>query len=176
MLRAAGFSPENPIRWEVANQGLPAGTFSEAFPLLAIAQWRRFGQGILDPQNRPYDLATSNTVRGNRSFSLFMGGNAGALAEPDAWLSAIYRTGASRNYMNFSDTKFDEMIDKQRTIFNIQQRKAAVKDIIAYSVDNVPGVIPTNRFFLTAGRSHVRDLKPEFFMKGRQYEWVWLDT
>lgn len=176
LLRAAGFDRDSPLRFELANQGIPAGTFSEAFAVLILSQWRRLGQGVVEPENRPYDLATSNTVRANRSFSYFVGGNAGAIAEPDAWLSAIYRSGASRNYMNFSDPKLDAMIDQQRTIFNIQQRKAAVREIILYMIENGPSVIPANRFFLTAAKPMVRDLAPEFYMKGRQYEWVWLDT
>src|SRR5581483_9688934 len=135
---------------------------SEAFALLVLAQWKRLGQGVVLPDNKPYELATSNTVRANHTFAYFGGGNAGATVEPDSWLSQLYRTNGSRNYMGFSDPQLDAQIDKQRVTFDANQRKAIVKDIIKYTVDHAPGTIPANRFILNAITPKVQGYSPEF--------------
>jgi peptide/nickel transport system substrate-binding protein len=116
LLSAAGYNRQNPLKFELANQGIPPGTFSEGFAQLILGQWRRLGQGVVEPENKAYDLATSNTVRANRSYVYFVGGNQAGSNEPDSWLTQIYRTGAARNYANFSDARLDSMIDSQRAI------------------------------------------------------------
>jgi peptide/nickel transport system substrate-binding protein len=176
LLSAGGYSRQNPLKFELANQGIPPGTFSEGFAQLILGQWKRLGQGTVEPENKAYDLATSNTVRANRSYAYFVGGNQAGSNEPDSWLTQIYRTGAARNYANFSDAKLDGMIDRQRSIFDSAQRKAAVKEILLHMIDNGPTTIPSNRFFLTAAKPQIQDLDPEFYIRGSQYEKVWLDV
>jgi hypothetical protein len=68
------------------------------------------------------------------------------------------------------------MIDKQRTIFDETQRKAAVKDILKYMLDTWPGSIYTQRYFLNAVKPTVRGFQPEFRLHGATYGHVWLDT
>jgi ABC-type transport system substrate-binding protein len=96
--------------------------------------------------------------------------------EPDSWLTEVYRSGASLNYMNFADAQADALIDKQRTIFDVNQRRAAIKDIIVYMIDHCPGVVPTNRFFPNAVSAKVHNYAPEFYMFGDQYEQIWLSA
>jgi peptide/nickel transport system substrate-binding protein len=175
LLAAAGFTRQTPLKFELANQGIPPGTFSEAFAQLILAQWKRLGQGVVEPENKAYDLASSNTVRANRSYSYFVGGNQAGSNEVDAWLSQIYKTDASRNYANFSDPRLDAMIDRQRGIFDVAQRKQAVREIILYMIEHGPTTIPANRFFLSAARPQIQDFEPEFYMRGSQYEKLWLE-
>jgi hypothetical protein len=68
------------------------------------------------------------------------------------------------------------MIDKQRTIFDDKQRKAAVRDIVLYMIDRSPTTIGANRFFLYAVTPPVQNHRPEYFLNGRQYESVWLNS
>jgi ABC-type transport system substrate-binding protein len=98
------------------------------------------------------------------------------IPEPDIWLSSVYRSGASLNTQRFSDPQLDAMIDKQRTIFDQTQRKAAVKAIVLYMIDHSPTAIGANRFFLYAVKPEVQNHKPEYFLNGRQYETVWLNS
>jgi hypothetical protein len=70
------------------------------------------------------------------------------------------------------------MIDRQLRIFDVAQRKAAVKDVIRYIIDKAP----TTNFAdfgdsLNAAHLEVQDFFPEHErVHGYQYERVWLDT
>lgn len=175
LLRAAGFTPESPLRFELASQGQTTQFFVVATELLQ-AQWKRLTQGAVDVQIRQYDLAQALQVQAQGSFAYAIWGLAGATTEPDAWLSMLYHSEGSRNRMRLKDATLDSMIDRQRTLFDLQQRRVAVREIVAYMMERSPGVIISNRYFLNGLSPRVRDYAPEFFINGRQYEWVWLDT
>jgi peptide/nickel transport system substrate-binding protein len=173
LLSAAGYSAANPLKFEVV---LPVTPFLQAVAELAQAQWKKLSQGAVEATLKPVDIAIANSLRGQRQFTFMIHGSAVGATEPDSWLSEDYRSGASINFMNYSDPQFDAMIDKQRTIFDVNQRKAAVKDAIVYSIDHCPGVIPSNRYFFSAKTPKVRDWAPEFYINGDQYERVWLSA
>ena len=123
-----------------------------------------------------YDNPQAAQLKASRNYGCMLSPNAGATNEPDAWLSQIYRTGGSRNYSNYSDAAVDSMIDRQRTIFDIAERKARVRDIILYLIDNRPDTRPVWRFLLNGVRPQIREYSPEVLMSGTQYKRVWLDT
>lgn len=173
LLSAAGFTRENPLKFEMV---LPANVQFPIAAQLAQAQWRRLGQGTVDAQIRPIDLAAANQLRAQRNFTFLLHGNVPGTNEPDSWLTEVYRTGGSANFTSFSDPRADEMIDRQRAIFDPQERKALVKEIVRYMIDHVPSAMPSNRYFLNAVNPKIRDYVPEYWMYGRQYEWIWLDT
>ena len=173
LLNAAGFTKDNPLKFEMA-----CNNFPQIVPAhqLIQAQWKKFSQGIVDVQLRIVDSATTSALRASRSFTYMSNGFSVGIPEPDIWLSSVYRSGASLNYQNYSDPQLDAMIDKQRTIFDEKQRKAAVRDIVLYMVDRSPTTIGANRFFLYAAKPEVKNRKPEYFLNGRQYENVWLNA
>jgi peptide/nickel transport system substrate-binding protein len=174
LLSAAGFNQANPLRFEL---GGTTGGFSTAGNQLLQAQWKRLSQGVVDATIKEYELAQALQAQANRQFAYgYWGITAGGDIDPDPWFAQIYRTGGSRNLMSLSDPRLDAMIDRQRTIFDVAQRKAAVREIILYMIDNSPSTIPYNRFYLNAVNPQLRGYVPEFYLKGRQYEWVWLDT
>jgi peptide/nickel transport system substrate-binding protein len=174
LLSAAGFTPANPLKFELSGG---EGSFSKAASELLDSQWRKFSRGAVQADIKVYNQVQQNTIRANRSFTFFFGGGLSAgTPEPDAFLTSIYRTGGSRNFAGTSDAKLDAMIDKQRTIFDLKERRAAVREIILYSIDNGVNIIPAGRFFYNAVKPHVRDYQAEFYVTGRQYEWVWLDV
>lgn len=173
LLSAAGFTRDNPLRFEISSQVQPA---QAAYAQLLQAQWRRLSQGVVLTELNLLDFATSNRVRSERSFALYQGGHAGSIAEPDTWFTQLYRTGASRNYSGFSDARLDAMIDRQRGIFDIAQRKAAVREIILYMIDNAPWTSSSNYFVYVAVRPQVRGWVPEGNMQGNNYEQFWLTT
>jgi peptide/nickel transport system substrate-binding protein len=175
LLSAAGYSRENPLKFELAVQG--PTPFVVAAAQLMQAQWRRLGQGVVDASPlKEHTTVQADTVSANRQFTYFVRGLAGQAPEPDAYLSQLYRTGGSRNYGDFSDAKADELIDRQRTVFDLQQRKAVIRELVLYMIDNGPNILGSNRYFLNSVNPKVRDFAPEFYMNGRQYEWVWLDA
>jgi len=170
LLSAAGYSRDNPLTFELSGGNTPV---QAAGCQLLQAQWARLSQGIVKASIKAYDTPGLNTIRANRTFAYFFGGNSAAFPDPDAWFNTIYTTGASRNYAGFSDSNFDAMAQKQRTLLDASQRKAYVKDAVKYLIDNAPTTMLVNRYFLSAVKPKVHGHAPEFFMNGRQFEWIW---
>ncbi len=173
LLSAAGFTKDNPLRFELTVQ---EGFIDDAE--LLDGQWRRLGQGVVDTQLKQVDRATATKVRSQKAFEAIFHGQVVSQTEPDAWLSELYRTGGSRNFGGFSDPKLDEMIDKQRVMFNTEERKAFVKQIVDYAADHVATVSPASAVGgLLAVKPTVRDHIPEStIFAGRQCEWLWLES
>jgi peptide/nickel transport system substrate-binding protein len=173
LLSAAGYSKDNPVRFPLLLNG-SLSSDATIGPLLQ-AQWKRFSQGSVDVRLQPQDATTLNTTKANRSFAYgHLGGTAG-MVDPDIWLTSWYQTDGSLNFMGYSDTQLDAMINKQRAIFDDKQRKAAVKEIVLYLIDHGPSTISANRYFLQAVKPTVQGHIPENSLNGRQYQSVWLD-
>lgn len=87
-------------------------------------------------------------------------------------------TGAGRNYGGYSDPKLDQMIDKQRAIFDAAQRKTAIKDMLAYMMDNCPNGGFANFYNPNAVRNTVQDFPAETYECVWGYAWdkVWMNT
>jgi ABC-type transport system substrate-binding protein len=173
LLSAAGFSASNPLKFEIITTTTP---FLVAFAELYQARWRQASQGVVQADLKPNDIAIANQLRAQRQFTYLIHGSQPGSTEPDSYLGEVYRSGASANFMNLTDSRLDEMADRQRTIFDMAQRKAAVREIVTYMVENGPGSIPANRYFLNAVRPTIQGLAPEFYIFGDQYERIWLDT
>lgn len=176
-LSAAGFTSSNPLRIEIIGQVNNRGDQSEAAQVLLLDQYRRFSQGVVEPTYRILDAAAAQTVRNQRSYHYFVGGGTGGLIiDPDAVFTPTYKTGGSRNTTGLSDPRLDAMIDKQRTIFNFEERKAAVREIILYMMGDGPVVHYAIDYILSATKPTVRNYFPEYYLQGSQYDQVWLDT
>ena len=67
------------------------------------------------------------------------------------------------------------MVQKQRTILDTAQRKAYVKGMIKYLIANAPSITAVYRGFLNGVQPRVHDWLPEYYLNGRQAEWIWLD-
>lgn len=171
LLSAAGFSTSNPLKFQLGG--------TQDYDILATllqSQWRKFAKGAIDTNIKIFDVATYQQVRAKRDFAYGAFSNSASFNEVDTNLTQLYHGGSSRNYWGYADPKFDGMVDKQRTIFDVNQRKAAVKDILRYMIDNAPGAVFTERFFLNAAKPQVRNFTPEFWLHGAQYHQVWLDS
>jgi len=173
LLTAAGFSRDNPVKFLVDGD-TSEGAQPESE--LLQAQWKRLSGGIVAADLKVDQGATGDAIRAQRDFSYECTGQSTGLVDPDIWLSTIYHSGGSQNFMGFSDPQADAMIDKQRAIFDETQRKAAVKGIIVYLIDHCPSTVPANRFFLQAVKSRVKGQAPEYFLNGTQYKSVWLSA
>jgi peptide/nickel transport system substrate-binding protein len=173
LLSAAGFTKDNPLKFtmdiDTAQGSQPQGE-------LLQAQWKRLSQGAVDIQLKLNQGATGDAIRAQRAFTYFCTGQSTGLVDPDIWLTNIYRTSGSLNFMGFSDSQADAMIDKQRAIFDEAQRRTAVKQIILYLIDHAPSSVPANRFFLQALKPRVQNQSPEYFLNGRQYQSVWFSS
>jgi peptide/nickel transport system substrate-binding protein len=177
LLTAAGFSKDKPLKFDLLGGGDTG--FSRTEAETHQAQVNKFGQGVVQIANlQLFDLATRNQVLAQGNFE-YMSANAVA-AQPydvDSWFTTFYRTGGGRNYGKYSDAKLDGMIDKQRTIFDVNQRKAAVKDILHYMMDNAPYTAWAGRELLSLESPKVHNWAPEGISTtwGYNYEQVWME-
>jgi peptide/nickel transport system substrate-binding protein len=172
LLSAAGFTRDNPLKFELVADTGPYGDSSE----LLQAQWRQLSQGVVAADLRRVPAGpVQDEIRTKRLFSYMVVGN-GGLNEMDAVLTNIYRSDASRNFWGYKDATLDGMIDRQRQIFDNNQRKAAIREINLHMIDKHPGVSLGNRLHLSATTPNVRNFYPELWMYGRVYDTVWLDS
>lgn len=174
LLSAAGFSRSNPVRF-VMNSFDTEPNLNAA--QLLQAQWRRLSQGVVEAELKPTDAPTRSRLQAQREFTYMYAGGLGATTDPDITLTRGYRSDGSRNYVGFADPKADELIDKQRRTFKLEERKAIVREFILYMIDRYPGAYPAGYFTLNATRPQVRGFQAEpYRIHGKQYERVWLDT
>jgi peptide/nickel transport system substrate-binding protein len=177
LLSAAGFSKDKPLKFNLSGGGDTG--FSRGEAENHQAQVNKFGQGVVQIANlQLYDLATRNKVFAEGTFD-YISANA-VPAQPydvDSWFTTFYHTGGGRNYGKYSDPKLDALIDKQRTLFDVNQRKAAVKDALRYMMDNAPYTAWSGRQLLSLENPKVHNWAPEGISTtwGYNYEQVWLE-
>ena len=171
LLGAAGYTNDHALKFTLTTTATPT---TQAGAQLIQAEWKRLSGGAVDADVKLVQTTAFDAVRANRDYTVALIGQGTGVVDPDAYLSTTYRTGASQNFMDFSDPKLDSMIDKQRTVFDTDQRKAAVRDIVLYMIDNGPSTVPANRYFLQAVSPTVHGQTTEYFINGRQYQSVWL--
>jgi len=174
LLSAAGFTKDKPLRFEFFANGGNAAIPPAA--QLMQAHWKRFSQGAVDAQLQLEQGTAAQTRLANRAFTFELIGTSTGIVDPDSWLTAMFHSEGSLNYMGWSEGQVDAMIDRQRTIFDESQRKAAVKEIILYLIDHSPSVITANRLFLQGLKPGLQNHVPEYFLNGRQYQTVWLSS
>ncbi|HTE86386.1 MAG TPA: ABC transporter substrate-binding protein [Dehalococcoidia bacterium] len=173
LLSAAGFTKDNPLKFPLDSQS--TGSLAQMCQLLQ-AQWKKYSQGAVDITLKLTETAQLDTIRASRSFTYGNYGFSTGLFEPGIWLNTTYRTGGSVNFLGLSDSKLDAMIDKQQGTFDDKQRRAAVKEIILYMIDNGPSTIGANLYYLYGAKPRVQGYAPEHALNGRQYQWIWLDA
>jgi hypothetical protein len=59
---------------------------------------------------------------------------------------------------------------------DLTERKAYVKDMIKYLIENAPSTIAVYRSYLNGVKPKVHDWAAEYFLNGRQFEWIWMDA
>jgi peptide/nickel transport system substrate-binding protein len=176
LLSAAGYTRDAPLKLEVTGQVNNRGDPSESAHVLLIDQYKRNSSGAVDPTYRILDAAAAQTVRNQKSYHYFVGGGTGGLIiDPDAVFTPTYYTGGSRNTTGLSDSRLDAMIDKHRAIFNFEERKKAVQEVITYMMQDGPVVHYAIDYYLSAVKPQVRNYLAEYYLQGQQYDDVWLD-
>jgi peptide/nickel transport system substrate-binding protein len=173
LLNAAGYTKDKPLKFEMLINANPQGTTGAQ---LAQAQWKRLSGGIVDTTIKGETQANAASLRQARQFTYVQAGHSVGPVDPELWLSTTYRTNGSLNYAGLSDPQLDAMIDKQRTIFDDKQRKAAIREIVLYMLDNAPYTVGTGLYYFHAYQPRVRGYQPEtHYLNGRLFQSVWLE-
>jgi peptide/nickel transport system substrate-binding protein len=175
LLRAAGFTRENPLKFELAGN---TGTWQQASSEVMQAQWRRLGQGVVDAELKLYDNTAHRTLQARGEFDAAGPIIRGTHIDPEQTFRQYYHTSGGNNFGKYSDPRVDQMIDRQRTIFDVNQRKAAVKEVLTYLIQNAPYTGSSARNQLSAAQPKVKNFAPENlgYVHGFIYEQVWLDV
>ena len=96
--------------------------------------------------------------------------------EPDEWLRTQLHTNGSRNWYNNSDPELDKMLDEQRTILDVEERKQYVYEIQRYVLENLMNPIPLTTYYTKTPRQpYVRDVYPHASYGYGYLKNVWLD-
>lgn len=174
LLRAAGFTRDTPLRFELTANDTP---FIKPGAELLHAQFRQNSQGVVQTSDlRLYDSARATQVQVQGAFDYGYWPFSVALVEPGVFLSSFYRTGGSSNYGRLSDPRLDELIDKQNTTFDVQQRKALIQEIVRYMMENSPVIAAARYASINAVHPKVRNFAPEWWLYGWQYQRIWLEA
>jgi ABC-type transport system substrate-binding protein len=177
LLSAAGYSKDRPLRFTLS--GGSGNAFQQQLAELGQAQLQKNGQGFLDPQLKLYqDNAVWTSVRANGEFEYYIGGHSSGGTDPDTYFTSTYKTGGGRNYGKMSDPQLDGMFAKQRMMFDEQQRKKAVRDIIVYMIDHCAYGSAVPYYILYATPPHVHGFPPQgpTFKWGDHYDGIWVDA
>ena len=96
--------------------------------------------------------------------------------EPDEWLRTQLHTNGSRNWYNISDPALDKMLDEQRLILDVEERKQYVYEIQRYVLENLMNPIPLTTYYTRTPRQpYVRDSYPHASYGYGYLKDVWLD-
>jgi peptide/nickel transport system substrate-binding protein len=176
LLSAAGFSKDNPLKFVLSGLTGPLA-FTTAQSELMQAQFNQESQGVLKADLRLLDEPHQREAVTSHDFEYVITNLVpGQPYEVDSWLRTFYYSSGSRNYGSYSDPALDEMIDKQRGIFDLGQRKAMVKDILTYMINNAPYTSWSSRYNPNAAQFKVQNFAPEgnSAIWGAHYEQMWL--
>ncbi|HWK23390.1 MAG TPA: ABC transporter substrate-binding protein [Ureibacillus sp.] len=96
--------------------------------------------------------------------------------EPDEWLRTQLHTDGARNWYNISDPELDKMLDKQRLILDVNERKEYVYNIQRYVLENLANPLPLTTYYTkTPVHDFVKDLYPHASYGYGYLRDVWLD-
>jgi ABC-type transport system substrate-binding protein len=178
LLSAAGYTRDNPFRFELTSYSAP--DWATSYIQLLQDQFRKLSQNVAQIATvKTYDAPTLATVLAKGEYDYAMYNQSPSPAtEPDAWFQNYYRTNGALNYGKWSDRALDNLIDKQIEIFDEPKRKAAIKEIMVYLVQNSPYIGWNGRYSLNASQLKVKNWAPESnsAIWGYAYEDVWLDV
>jgi ABC-type transport system substrate-binding protein len=175
LLSAAGYTRERPLEFEITGGGQGFAPNVRPSSELLHAQFNQNSQGSVRATIQLHDLPTQNRLRSQGAFTYLIGGTTG-WSDPDITLTIQINTGGSRNYIGFSDARTDALIKRQRGIFNAQERKGVIKEIVTHLNDVYPASATAIYSNVSGAQPTVQNYAPEAGFNGRTYEQVWLDT
>ena len=122
-----------------------------------------------------YNYRFATYVRDNSADAVFMQSLANT---PDAALYRHYRSDAPRNQALLNDADLDAMIDRQRTLLDENERRAALDQIQQHIADITPVAMTGYYTWFYVAFDYVMDwhAPPEAFnFRATQFQDVWLN-
>ncbi len=134
LLQQAGYTKDNPAKWEIMGWSVPSRTIGIDELQLAAEMYKKVSGGVLQPQVKGMEWGAWKQAEARYQFQMISSAYSMGADAHDT-LSKMYHSQGGRNFAQFKDPQFDAMLDKERAIFNIDERKKAVQDMLRYIND-----------------------------------------
>ena len=96
--------------------------------------------------------------------------------EPDEWLRTQIHTNGTRNWYNISDPELDTMLDEQRLILDVNERKEKVYEIQRYVMENLVNPIPLTTYYTKTPRQpYTKNVYPHASYGYGYLKDIWID-
>ncbi|MEK7681309.1 MAG: ABC transporter substrate-binding protein, partial [Chloroflexota bacterium] len=149
------------------------GADYEALVVFLKDQWGKIG---IEATNSTRPGAAFFDFVYARSYQSMVDRHVFAPVTPDTILAQYYRSGSARNFADITDKKLDEMIDRQMSTLDPQERKKQLKAIETYLYDNGLATVISWGSYSQVWQKWVRDFVPgETTFNNVRLETVWLD-
>jgi peptide/nickel transport system substrate-binding protein len=176
LLSAAGYNRDNPLLVTEHNSSTSQTTESGA--QLCQAMLTRLSQNVVRTELKFFENVVHIGMMNRGEFEIAGPVARAGYIEPDQILRQVYHSTGSQNFGKWSDPKADELIDKQRAIFNLQERRGVVKEILTHLIQNAPYTGWGANAYLNAAQPRLKEFFPEHRSRWRAnlYESMWLDV
>jgi ABC-type transport system substrate-binding protein len=167
LLQAAGYSKDSPAKWEIMAWSVPSRVIGIDELQLAAEMYRKVSGGVLQPSVKGLEWGAWKQAEARYQFqmisSVYSMGN-----DPHDALQKMYHSQGGRNFAQFKDPQFDAMLDKERSTFNIDERKKLIQDMLRYVNDpaRVANVWTGSGPFVGASVAKLQG-RPELFDTGK---------
>ncbi len=134
LLQAAGYTKDNPAKWEIMGWSVPSRTIGIDELQLAAEMYKKVSGGVLQPSVKGMEWGAWKQAEARYQFQMISSAYSMGADAHDT-LAKMYHSQGGRNFAQYKDPQFDAMLDKERAIFNIDERKKAVQDMLRYLND-----------------------------------------
>ncbi|HET7738563.1 MAG TPA: ABC transporter substrate-binding protein, partial [Tepidiformaceae bacterium] len=134
LLAQAGYTKDNPLKWEIMAWSVPNRTIGIDNLQLAAEMYKQVSGGVLDPTVKGLEWGTWKAAEANKEFQMISSAYSMGVDAHEA-LQKMYASTGGRNFAGFKDTKFDEMLVKEQGTFDLEERKKLVKEMVLYIND-----------------------------------------
>jgi ABC-type oligopeptide transport system substrate-binding subunit len=101
---------------------------------LAAEMYKKVSGGVLQPSVKGMEWGAWKQAEARHQFQMISSAYSMGADAHDT-LQKMYHSKGGRNFAQFADPQFDTMLEKERAIFNIDERKKAVADMLRYLND-----------------------------------------
>ncbi|MGD9932097.1 MAG: ABC transporter substrate-binding protein [Dehalococcoidia bacterium] len=134
LLAAAGFSKDKPLEFEIMAWSVPHRTIGIDEIQLAAEMYQRESGGVLKVSVKGLEWGTWKAAEANHEFQMISSAYSMGVDAHDA-LAKMYGSTGGRNFAQFKDPKFDSMLTAEKAEFDLERRKALIKEMIIYLND-----------------------------------------
>ncbi len=167
MLQAAGYTKDSPAKWEIMGWSVPHRTIGIDELQLAAEMYRKVSNGALQPAVKGLEWGAWKQAEARHQFQMISSQYSMGVDPHDA-LQKMYHSNGGRNFAQFKDPQFDAMLEKERSTFNLDERKKLVQDMLRYINDQarVANVWTGSGPAVTASVAKLQG-RPELFDTGK---------